>query len=278
MNCSSTATAAETITSMSALRCSVSVTGVIPASANAWIVVHTAIPASAVRVEVMMEVPITKKDRSIEREERRIESPTKRTVEDSVARNERVRAKPRIPIPARAVPSKPVASASNVTRPKVYVGFREICGAQAAPVIQIARFISLLVEALRLRGLLVQSQLVAALHRHLSAVIVYDRFAVENAHLIVGRIKIVIPVFHEFGRNAVCINAYIILFMNLGDFDTRFAFLHPNFGVGKAGRNHLHRAVASHPQENAGREQHFCFSVFSCDRLARLQNGLTNRF
>ena len=54
-----------------------------------------------------------------------------------------------------------------------------------------------------------------------------DRFAIENAHLIVRRIKIVIPIFQEFGRGAVCIDANVVLLMNLGDFDARFAFLTP---------------------------------------------------
>jgi hypothetical protein len=81
---------------------------------------------------------------------------------------------------------------------------------------------------------------VAALHSHLLAVIVDNRLAVENEHLIAGRIKIVVPVFHEFGLNAVCINANVVLLMNFCHFDARLAFVDPNFGVRKAGRKHLH--------------------------------------
>jgi hypothetical protein len=134
----------------SGVRSRISVPGMISAATHVRSVVTITIPTSAVRVEVVMVV-LLEKERSIERKERRIESPAERAVEDPVAWNERVAAKPRIPIPTPAIPSWSVAAAGNVSRRGVNVRFREIRRAQTTPAIQVSGFVCVLVEALRPR-------------------------------------------------------------------------------------------------------------------------------
>jgi hypothetical protein len=67
-------------------------------------VMVTAAPAMPVGTEMMVVAAIVA-NRSPTNEERRIETPAERAVEDSVSRNERVTAEVRIPIPTRAIPA-----------------------------------------------------------------------------------------------------------------------------------------------------------------------------
>jgi len=53
--------------------------------------------------------------------------------------------------------------------------------------------------------------------------------------LIAGRIKIVVTVFHELSREAILINADVVLLVNLGDFNCCFALLNPDFRIVRFG-------------------------------------------
>src|ERR1043166_1066457 len=63
-----------------------------------------------------------------------IKAPTERAIEDSISRNERIRAEPGIPVPAGAEPSR---SAADVGSCHLHIGFGEVAGSQACPAIEI---------------------------------------------------------------------------------------------------------------------------------------------
>src|SRR4029077_13189112 len=150
--------AADSAAIASGVRSRVSVPGVISAATQVRGIVPFTISTSAVRVEVMMEVPFTVEERCVERPERRVESPAEGAIKDPLAWNERVAVEPGIPIPPRAEPPGAVAGPGNVVARGVNVRFREVRGTHAAPAIQLARFVCVLVKALRLRGILVECE------------------------------------------------------------------------------------------------------------------------
>src|ERR1700739_4664046 len=82
---------------------------------------------------------------------RRIESPAKRAIENSIARHERVRIEPRIPVPSGSPPRRSAGYPSilRVVASLIDVGFGHVRGSQAAPLIQIVAFVRLAVELLR---------------------------------------------------------------------------------------------------------------------------------
>jgi len=125
--CVTATSSTEAVTRVSALRRRVSVTCVKAASANTRGVMRPRTPSSKVMIEVVMEViAIAEKEWSVERKEWRIESPTERTVEDSIARNKGVGAKPRIPIPAGPIPAGTKAVSIDVSGRRIHVRFGQI--------------------------------------------------------------------------------------------------------------------------------------------------------
>src|SRR6516225_1864192 len=67
--------------------------------------------------------------------QRRVETPSEWIVENALARNEGVRRKPGIPIPAGTEPSGPVPAVHGIRTSGIYIGLSQIVGAQAAPAI-----------------------------------------------------------------------------------------------------------------------------------------------
>src|SRR5580658_3403726 len=91
-------------------------------------------------------------DRCAPHQQGRVESPAKRAEENSIRRDERVRAIPRIPIPTASVPRRQavVGSAWSVGLRLANVGFGHEAGAPLAPLIQIVLRKSVAIELLRL--------------------------------------------------------------------------------------------------------------------------------
>src|ERR1700691_3458277 len=113
---------------------------------------------------------------------RRVETPAKRTIEDSVPRYERVSAKPRIPIPSITEPSR---SAHDVGSGRVYVGLGQIGRPQAGPSIELGRFEGFLIKLPGLERLVIEAHLVARLDFHLFVAVQHHGLAVEHPHLVI---------------------------------------------------------------------------------------------
>lgn len=98
------------------------------------------------RRERMDEASMSPKHGSAEDNQRREESPTKRAVQKSVTRNERVTSKPRAPIPACPEPARTIPAVGNISSCRLHIRLGKIGGSQAAPAIEITLLILFLLE------------------------------------------------------------------------------------------------------------------------------------
>src|SRR5580658_1647314 len=191
-----------------------------------------------------------------------IEPPAERAIPDAIAREERVSIEPRVPVPT--VPTPPTPTVSGVHAGGVDVGFRQIGGAQAAPTIQVAFFISVLVELAGLqRGVGDQVQLTSALDGDRFAAIFNGSCAVKHAQLIFSQVEIVQTRLQQSGCGTVFGDAKIIFRMNLRHFDHGVSLVDLELCVGETWRNHSYRTVVSNAQENAGRQQNLSLALSS---------------
>src|SRR5262252_76023 len=159
--------------------------------------------------------------------QRRVESPAERAVENSVARNERVGTKPGVPIPARTIPSRTEPVSANVNPRLVHVGFRQICRAQAAEAVKVARLIGLLVELLSLeRSAGIQRNLASALQRDVAVAIANHGLAVEYTNLILRGVKAIQPRLLDSRGRAVLKNLNVVLLVKFRHLEQRPALPH----------------------------------------------------
>src|SRR5580692_6065196 len=120
-------------------------------------VMRTRSPIAVVGAEVVViraiAVAVSIKQGSLVHPPRRIETPAKRTVEDAIPRDKRIRAKPGIPIPVCTPPprsprSRPVL---GINACRIDIGLRQVSRTQTAPTIEVTLLVLLLVELLRLK-------------------------------------------------------------------------------------------------------------------------------
>src|SRR5215472_677232 len=130
--------------------------------------------------------------------QRRVESPTKRAVEEPVSGNKSISAIPRIPIPAGADPTRSVITVAHVDARRIDVSFRQVRRSQAAPAIQIALFIRVLVEFFRFQtAFSSEINLVASVDGYVMVSVEHRRFAAEHSDLVLRSVKIVQTGFLE---------------------------------------------------------------------------------
>src|SRR5467141_2542157 len=136
-------------------------------------------------IKIMVEVAKEAKG-SKANEERRIETPAERAVEDSVSRNVSVTVVIRIPIPTGAVPAT-----HRIVLSPINVSFRGIRRPQAAPAVQIVLGL-FLVEFLRFRRSAVSERdLTVALDLDIPVHLPNDRLSLIHAEEVVICVKVV---------------------------------------------------------------------------------------
>src|SRR5215469_1422378 len=235
-------------------------------------IVSARAPMVVVGAEVMIVacVSIAKARRAVDKKWR-IEAPAKRTVEDSVARDERECAEPGIP-PPTSNPRWPAPRAPAIVREVaclVDVGFAEISGAQTAPAVQVIVLGGVTVEFLRLESqVCLHRQFVAAFHRSGLSALGDFGFPVEDAELLLVQVKVVQACFEQPGGQTTLLHANIVLGIDLVDFDHGLTVADLDLGIDQAGGDHAHGTFAAEPQKHSWSKQDFRFAVFSVQRLA----------
>src|SRR5579872_343214 len=251
-------------------------------------IVRARSPVAIVRAEMLVvrRVSVTKAAIAIEQrrvihQPRGIKPPTERAIEDSIPRNKCVRAEPRIPVPVCAPPawSPRTPSGRRIKTSGIHVRLGKISRSQTAPPVKISFLVTLLVELLRFQFAgLVQTDLMSALYRDILAGFLYLCLAIKDAQLRLLQIKVIQTGFEQRCFRSLRRNLQIVLGMDLCHLDHRLAFVQLNLRIGKARRNHLHRAIRTHSQEHAGCQQHLGLAICGCQGLTGLQLLGPDRF
>src|SRR5712671_3307062 len=195
-------------------------------------------------VKIVMEVAEENKRREAH-VKRRKETPTKRTIEDSIPRNERISTIIRIPIPTGSVPITHLIDLGAI-----HVGFRQVRRAQAAPAIQIV--LGFFVELFWLyRPAGIEGQHVFALHLDVLSIHFDIGLALINANDIMVRVKLVQAGFGKSNLRAILRDDNVVLRVQFGHFHGGFTFVQAQFCVGQAGRNQHCRAVIAQSEKDA---------------------------
>src|ERR1700704_1991889 len=249
----------------------------VSTSAHARCIVHPRTPCVDIIPEVMVIASAEIKRRLI-RNKRRVESPSERTVENPIARDELVATEPWIPIPTGTNPtlSIPAVPAScKVATRCIHVCFSHIRGSQTAPPVQVVGLVVFLIELLRFAHRDIQIQLVSTLHLHVLAFRLHHGLPIEHAKLGVAGVKIIQPRFLKLNCCSILLNQKIILGMDLRDLNDHFAFFDRELCIRQIRRNHLNRAVVANPHKYSRCQQDFRPPALSCQDLIGTQHGRT---
>src|SRR5271163_3500889 len=200
-----------------------------------------------------------------------IESPAEGAVE-GVRAYEGVSIVPWVPIPAGAVAS------GGIVPGEVGVGFRQVFGAQAAPVVELI-LVRVLIEVLRLHpGAVVEGKLMALFDRDpLIGSYLSGRLSFKHRSDIVVGVEFVQTGLEELGRDARFDDLDVVLGMDLIDLDGCTALFELELGKGEIGRDHFDSAVVVETQVDARRQKDFCFSVLGREHLTGVERNRSDR-
>jgi hypothetical protein len=183
----------------------------------------------------------------------------------------------------------PVPAGIEVSCPRVLlcetdVGFAEILGAEAAPLVEVIGGLSLVfVEALRFGRFASERQLMTTLDVNgfdvgLKVGSGIDvGFAVEDTDGGAACVEGVEAVLEKLGLTVFQVDEDDVLLIELVDFDVGVALFKPDFGFRQIGGDHLNGAVVAETENDSRSEKNFGFSVRGGQILSSLEFGVAHR-